>query len=110
MARAITRKAFCALALTCLVSFSVPAWAGASKTTVVTVAEMCGGCVKKINKRLNGFPGVATVSCDIKTKTITITPQANVAVSPRALWEAFDEIGKAPTKMETPQGVFTAKP
>ncbi|AMV20195.1 heavy-metal-associated domain-containing protein [Planctomyces sp. SH-PL14] len=110
MAQAITRKVFCAIVLTCLVSSSVPTWAGASKTTVVTVAEMCGGCVKKINQRLDGFPGIATVSCDIKTKTVTITPQANATVSSRALWEAMDEIGKTPTKMVSPQGVFTAKP
>jgi hypothetical protein len=55
--------------------------------TVVTVGEMCGGCVKKINTRLEGFPGIGAVQCDIRTKTVTITPTPNSALSPRQLCE-----------------------
>jgi copper chaperone CopZ len=78
--------------------------------TVVTVGEMCGGCVKKINAKLDGFPGIATVQCDTRTKTVTITPTTNSVLSPRQLWDALDEIGKTPVKMVGPGGTFTSKP
>lgn len=110
MAQMLTRKAFCMLVVAFAAFAVTPAFAQKTETTVVTVKEMCNGCVKQINKRLTGFPGVATVSCDLKTKTVTITPQPNKAVSSRALWEGFDEIGKNPVKMAGPQGTFTSKP
>jgi copper chaperone CopZ len=82
----------------------------ASTQTVVTVREMCGGCVKQITARLNTFPGIAKVECNIKTKSVTITPKPDVSLSPKSLWEALDEIGKTPVKLSGPGGTFTSKP
>lgn len=110
MAQMMTRQAFCTLIVAFLAFGAAPALAQKGEATVVTVKEMCNGCVKQINKRLTGFPGVSAVSCDLKSKTITITPQPGGTVSSRALWEAFDEIGKNPVKMVTPQGTYTSKP
>ena len=31
--------------------------------TVMTVGEMCGGCVKKITKRFDGVEGIAEIDC-----------------------------------------------
>ena len=107
MSGLICRRVFFAIASALLAS---PAFAESSGTTVVTVKEMCGGCLNQIGKRLEGFPGISTVSCDITTKTVTITPQAKTTVAPKALWEALDGIGKTPVKMVTPQGTFTSKP
>ena len=104
------RKTLRTLAVALVAVLPSPVWAESGGPTVVTVKEMCGGCVKQINKRLDGFPGIATVACDLKTKSVTVTPKANAAVSARALWDAMDEIGKTPVKMVTPQGTFTSKP
>lgn len=78
--------------------------------TVMTVGEMCGGCVKKIEKTLKPMKGVAGVRCDIKSKTVTVTPKSRVVLSPKTLWEAMAEIGKSPTKLVGPGGTFTEKP
>ncbi|SFJ43262.1 heavy-metal-associated domain-containing protein [Planctomicrobium piriforme] len=81
-----------------------------SNQTVVTTGEMCGGCVKRIHAKLDGYPGIAKVECDVKSQTITLTPAANTVLSPMKLWEALDVIGKTPVKLEGPSGTFTAKP
>jgi len=82
----------------------------ASTQTVITVGEMCGGCVKQITARLNTFPGIAKVECNIKSKSVTITPKPDVSLSPKSLWEVLDEIGKTPVKLSGPGGTFTSKP
>ncbi len=78
--------------------------------TVMTVGEMCGGCVKKIEKKLKPMEGVAAVRCDIKAKTVTVVPKRDVNIAPLALWSAMEEIGKTPTKMVSPEGTYTKKP
>lgn len=101
------------LALPCLIAFSafVYAYAAApSQNTVITVGEMCGGCVKSITARLNKLPDIAAVQCDIKTKTVTVVPRDGKSLSPRTLWEAMAEIGKTPKKLVAPAGSFTSKP
>lgn len=77
---------------------------------VITVGEMCGGCVKKIEKKLKPMEGVAAVRCDIKAKTVTVVPKPEVRLAPLALWTAMEEIGKTPKKMVTPEGTYTKKP
>lgn len=77
---------------------------------VATVGEMCGGCVKKINSGLKPVAGIASVKCDIATKTVTVVPSEQEGISPRALWEAMEKIGKKPVKLVTPAGTFTSKP
>lgn len=76
---------------------------------VVTVGEMCGGCVKKVTAKLQPMPEVANVECDIATKTVTVTPSAQ-SLSSGVLWDAQDSIGKTPKKTVTSEGTFSEKP
>lgn len=78
--------------------------------TVVTVGEMCGGCVKTITKQFNGFKGVAEVTCDIPSKTVTFRPAGGQKLSPLVIWTEMDEICKTPLKLSGPSGTFTSKP
>lgn len=50
------------------------------------------------------------VETDVKAKTLTVTPRAQVVVSPKALWEAVEKGGDAPKKLEGPNGTYTNKP
>jgi copper chaperone CopZ len=83
---------------------------GTSDVTVMTVSEMCGGCVKKITARLEKMDGLASISCDIKTKTVTVTPKAGVSLSAKTLWTEMEAIGKTPKKLIGPSGTFISKP
>ena len=79
-------------------------------STVMTVSEMCGGCVKKITKRFDGVKGIAGVRCSIEHQSVTLIPAEGVRLSPRGVWEAMEGIGKTPKKMICPAGTFTSKP
>ena len=83
--------------------------AASSNNTVITVGEMCGGCVKKITARLKQMPNLVEVKCDIAKKTVTVVP-GNDGPSPKAIWDAMEEIGKRPVRMVSPLGTFTEKP
>ena len=76
----------------------------------MTVGEMCGGCVKKIEKKLKPMDGIAAVKCDIEGKTVTVVPKPDVKLAPLTLWTAMEEIGKTPKKMVSPDGTYTKKP
>ncbi|WP_037254886.1 heavy-metal-associated domain-containing protein [Rhodopirellula europaea] len=90
---------------------SVASSAEREKTnTVMTVGEMCGGCVKKITKRFDGVEGIAKVQCSIEKQSVTLTPKDRVRLSPKGIWEIMESIDKTPTKMVTPEGTFTSKP
>ncbi len=95
-----------------LLSNAAPAQTGdADKSSIVMmVGEMCGGCVKKITKRFDGVKGIARVDCSIEKKSVTLIPKDRVRLSPKGVWEIMESIGKAPTKMVTPDGTFTSKP
>ena len=82
----------------------------ADTATVITVGEMCGGCVKRIEAKLKPVDAIAKVRCDTKTNTVTIFPKAKVKLSPKWLWEALESIGKTPKKLVGPSGTFTEKP
>ena len=79
-------------------------------TTVVTVSEMCGGCVKKITKRFAEEKDVAKVDCNIEKKMVTLFPKEGVQLSAKKIWEIMEGISKAPTKLVSPEGTFTSKP
>ena len=89
-----------------------PAFAAETEksSTVMTVSEMCGGCVKKVTKRFDGVKGIATVRCSIENQSVTLVPEKGVRLSPRGVWEAMEGIGKTPKKMVCPAGTFTSKP
>ena len=79
--------------------------------TTLTIPGMhCNGCAKKLANKLVEVEGVAKAEADVEAKTIKVTPKANVALSPKALWEAVEKAEQKPTKLEGPSGTFTAKP
>lgn len=82
----------------------------AKTNTVVTVREMCVGCVKKITKRFDEEKDVAKVECSIDKKPVTLIPEEGVQPSAKKMWEIMEGISKAPTKPVSPEGTFTSKP
>ena len=98
------------IALFLLLIATVASATEATKPTTMTVGEMCGGCVTSITAKLKPMPGVADVACDIPKKTVTVTPAAGKTLSPRALWEAMEAIGKTPKSLVGPNGKFESKP
>jgi copper chaperone CopZ len=82
----------------------------ASSQIVMTVGEMCGGCVKRITARFDSVDAVTKVVCSIEKKSVTLVPKDGVKLSPKGIWEIMESIGKTPKKMITPDGTFTSKP
>jgi len=93
-------------------SFTCVAIAGEKEktSTVVTVSEMCGGCVKKITKRFEDEKDVATIECSIEKKTVTLVPKDGAKLNAKKVWEIMEGISKTPTKLVSPEGTFTTKP
>ena len=104
----LSRMALAAVAATLVLSQFL--WAAPQVATTITLDLHCAGCAKKVETQLATVPGVATISSDVKAKTVTVTGKPEAAVSPRALWEAVEKAGKTPTKLRGPSGTFTAKP
>ncbi|MDP1796293.1 MAG: heavy-metal-associated domain-containing protein [Planctomycetaceae bacterium] len=99
------------LVLAVLVAVNVAAEPVAkSPDTVMAVGEMCGGCVTKITAKLKPMSEVGKITCDIPTKTVTVTPAAGKTLSPKTLWEAMESIGKTPKSLTGPSGTFKSKP
>ena len=98
------------LAVSIFASSPAQAADAAKSKVVMTVGEMCGGCVKKITKRFEGVEGVAKVQCNIEKQSVTLIPEQHVRLSPKGVWEIMESIGKTPTKMVTSDGTFTSKP
>lgn len=80
------------------------------KPTIITVGEMCGGCVKQIKKRFDNVKGIASVQCDVESKTVTMLPAKGYRLNPRNIWAGMEEIGKTPVKLVGPSGTYTSKP
>ena len=78
--------------------------------TIITVSEMCAGCVKKITKHFEARQEISELKCDIKGKTVTFVPKKNTELSALKMWEEMESIGKPPTKLVGPTGTFTTKP
>ena len=79
--------------------------------TKITVPEMdCPSCAKKIGGKVAGVPGVGNVEYSVEARTLTVTPKAGAALSPKALWEAVLAGGMDPSKLDGPTGVFTSRP
>ena len=70
------------------------------KQVVVLSCELhCQGCCDKIMRNIAYEKGVKDIVCDIKTKTVTVTYDANKTDIPTLL-KAFEKIGK-PAKVKT---------
>ena len=69
------------------------------KQVVVLSCDIhCQGCCDKIMKNIAFEKGVKDIVCDLKTKTVTVTYDANKTDIPTLL-KAFDKIGK-PAKVQ----------
>jgi len=76
--------------------------AKADKQTVVLSCDLhCQGCCDKIMKNIAFEKGVKDIVCDLKTKTVTLTYDANKTDVPTLL-KAFEKIGKPATVKEQP--------
>lgn len=74
--------------------------AKADKQIVVLSCDLhCQGCCDKVMKNIAFEKGVKDLVCDLKTKTVTVTYDANKTTVP-ALLLAFDKIGKPATVKE----------
>ena len=82
--------------------FCTPAYAAkADKQVVVLSCDLhCKGCCDKIMKNIAFEKGVKDIVCDLKTKTVTVTYDANKTDVPTLL-KAFEKIGK-PAKVKVP--------
>lgn len=70
------------------------------KQVVVLSCDLhCQGCCDKIMKNIAYEKGVKDIVCDLKTKTVTVTYDANKTDIPTLL-KAFEKIGK-PAKVLT---------
>lgn len=84
------------LALLPMVAFA----AKPDKQVVVLSCDIhCQGCCDKIMKNIAFEKGVKDIVCDLKTKTVTVTYDANKTDIPTLL-KAFEKIGK-PAKVVT---------
>ncbi len=64
------------------------------KQVVVLSCDLhCQGCCDKIMKNIAYEKGVKDIVCDLKTKTVTVTYDANKTDIPTLL-KAFEKIGK----------------
>ena len=71
-----------------------------NKQVVVLSCDIhCQGCCDKIMKNIAFEKGVKDIVCDLKTKTVTVTYDANKTDIPTLL-KAFEKIGK-PAKVQT---------
>ena len=69
------------------------------KQVVVLTCDLhCQGCCDKIMKNIAFEKGVKDIVCDLKTKTVTVTYDANKTDVPTLL-KAFEKIGK-PAKVK----------
>ena len=65
-----------------------------NKQTVVLSCDLhCQGCCDKIMKNIAFEKGVKDLVCDLKTKTVTVTYDADKTNVPTLL-KAFEKIGK----------------
>ena len=71
------------------------------KQVVVLFCDIhCQACCDKIMKNIAFEKGVKDIVCDLKTKTVTVTYDANKTDIPTLL-KAFEKIGK-PAKVKEP--------
>ena len=84
--------------------------ANADPTTITVEGMHCMSCAKKIGAKLYQVPGVAAVKADMPASRLVIDAKPQQNPSPKALWEAVEQAGYKPAKLEGPAGNFTAKP
>ena len=106
-----TRSAWLALATLAVLTPGSALWAQNPAMTTITVPDMhCMSCAKKMANQLYQVQGVGEVRANVPTTMLTVIPKAQMAPSPRALWEAVEKAGYRPSRLEGPSGTFTEKP
>jgi copper chaperone CopZ len=94
-----------------LLALSSAARAADPTATTIGIDNMhCQSCAKKIAAKLYAVPGVAAVQANVAARTTTVSPRPQQVLSPRVLWEAVEQAGYHPVRLEGPSGTFTAKP
>lgn len=94
----------------CLLMQAAPCKAADETPTTIAIPGMhCAGCAKKVTDELK-VVAVVKAEADMATKTIKITAKSGKKLSPKDLWEAVEKSEQTPTKLEGPNGTFTAKP
>lgn len=79
--------------------------------TFIKVEDMeCKGCAKRVTTQLATIPGIAKIEPDVKSRFVKVTPKPQTVLSPKALWEAIEQVGKTPILLQGPSGTFNAKP
>ena len=78
------------------------------QVVVLTCDIHCQGCCDKIMKNIAFEKGVKDIVCDLKTKTVTVTYDANKTDIPTLL-KAFDKIGK-PAKVKEEKKLVCNEP
>lgn len=92
-------------------AFDSRAIAADPKPISISIKDMhCAECAKKISKRLQTVGGVKSVKMDFKSGTALVTVDPAKAPSPKALWEAVEQSGFKPIRLETASASFKAKP
>ncbi len=82
-----------------------------AKTTVITIEDLdCPSCAKHVEKSVAKVAGVESVKTDVEKQIATVVPQAGKTPSAKAMWEAVEQAGFKPTKLEGPGGTFKSKP
>ena len=66
------------------------------QTVVLNVDLHCQGCCDKVMKNIAFEKGVKDIVCDLDTKTVTVTFDAD-KTNTEAILKAFDKIGKPAT-------------
>jgi len=84
-------------------------FAKANKQVVVLSCNLhCQGCCDKIMKNIAFEKGVKDIVCDLKSKTVTVTYDANKTDVPTLL-AAFEKIGKPAKVVEEPSNSTDAE-
>jgi copper chaperone CopZ len=106
----VTKRVFLALMVAAVVMPVGLVQASEPVPTVMSVGEMCGGCVKRITAKLAPMDGIARVECSIERKSVSVVPAAGRQLSPQAIWDAMAQIGKTPVQLVGPSGTFSDRP
>ena len=95
------------IALFGLIAFSTPAFATADKQVVTFSVDLhCQGCIDKIYKTIAYEKGVKDLKCDLDTKTVVVTYDAN-KTDVATLQAAFAAINKPATVLPASAGSTT---
>ena len=87
------------------VPLSLSAKQSKRQTVVLSCDLHCQGCCDKVMKNIAFEKGVKDLVCDLKTKTVTVTYDANKTDVPTLL-KAFEKINK-PATVKEPAGQET---